>query len=213
MSYQAPISEKSDSKKEKKFSAPSPHSKRDINVPSFHPSLPVSLSTLYKYIHTHTCLFDFDALAQGNAHKPTKELINYRGPSWDWTHYLQTEATPSAPVHFMPLKLCLKTQFQWHARYCTGQLTTQVPISTPVCVSFELCPGSGDIHSCWFNFDDLVQGNACKPTKEPINYRGPSGDRTHDLMTVATLPAASCPAQTNKQNKQACRCMHTYTHT
>ena len=52
------------------------------------------------------------------------------------------------------------------------------------------------IHICWFNFDALAQGNAYKPTKEPINYRGPGGDRTHDLQTEATPPAASCPART-----------------
>ena len=72
----------------------------------------------------------------------------------------------------------------------------QVSISTPVCVNFELRPGAGDIHICWFNFDALAQGNAYKPTKEPINYRGPGGDRTHDLQTEATPPAASCPART-----------------
>ena len=71
----------------------------------------------------------------------------------------------------------------------------QVSISTPVCVNFELRPGAGDIHICWFNFDALAQGIAYKPTKEPINYRGPVGDRTHDLQTEATPPAASCPAQ------------------
>ena len=51
----------------------------------------------------------------------------------------------------------------------------QVSISTPVCVNFELRPGAGDIHICWFNFDALAQGNAYKPTKGPINYRGPGG--------------------------------------
>ena len=71
-----------------------------------------------------------------------------------------------------------------------------VSIPTPVCVNFELRPGAGDIHICWFNFDALAQGNAYKPTKEPINYRGPGGDRTHDLQTEATPPAASCPART-----------------
>ena len=40
------------------------------------------------------------------------------------------------------------------------------------------------LHICWFNFDALAQGNAYKPTKEPINYRGPGGDRTHDLQTI-----------------------------
>ena len=72
----------------------------------------------------------------------------------------------------------------------------QVSISTPVCVNFELRPGAGDIHICWFNFGALAQGNAYKPTKEPINYRGPGGDRPHDLQTEATPPAASCPART-----------------
>ena len=72
----------------------------------------------------------------------------------------------------------------------------QVSISTPVCVNFELRPGAGDIHICWFNFDALAQRNAYKSTKEPINYRGPGGDRTHDLQTEATPPAASCPART-----------------
>ena len=71
-----------------------------------------------------------------------------------------------------------------------------VSISTPVCVNFELRPGAGDIHICWFDFDALAQGNAYKPTKEPMNYRGPGGDRTHDLQTEATPPAASCPART-----------------
>ena len=70
-----------------------------------------------------------------------------------------------------------------------------VSISTPVCVKFELRLGAGDIHICWFNFDALAQENANKPTKEPIDYRGPGGDRTHDLQTEATPPAASCPAR------------------
>ena len=55
----------------------------------------------------------------------------------------------------------------------------QVSISTTVCVNFELLPGAGDIHFCWFNFDALAQGNAYKPTKEPINYRGPGGVHTY----------------------------------
>ena len=58
--------------------------------------------------------------------------------------------------------------------------------ATPKC--FELRPGAGDLHICWFNFDALAQGNAYKPTKEPINNRGSGGDRTHDLQTKATPP-------------------------
>ena len=52
-----------------------------------------------------------------------------------------------------------------------------------------------DYYICWFNFDALAQGNAYKPTKEPINYHGPGGGRTHDLQTEATPSAASCPAR------------------
>ena len=72
------------------------------------------------------------------------------------------------------------------------------------------------IHICWFDFDALAQGNAYKPTKEPINYRGPGGDRTHDLQTEATPPAASCPARTLHATVIAPKnatYMHTYMHT
>ena len=51
-------------------------------------------------------------------------------------------------------------------------------------------------HFCWFNFDALAQGDAYKPTKEPIDYRGPGGDRTHDVQTETTPPTASCPTRT-----------------
>ena len=40
-----------------------------------------------------------------------------------------------------------------------------------------------------------AQGNACKPTKEPMNYRGPSGDRTSHTQNEATPSAVSCPAR------------------
>ena len=66
----------------------------------------------------------------------------------------------------------------------------QVSISTPVCVNFELLPGAGDIHICWFNFDALAQGIAYKPTKEPINYLGPAGIEltTSRLRQLRQLP-------------------------
>ena len=58
---------------------------------------PVRSIRLIKFIrdvcirtNIHICWFNFDALAQGNAYKPTKETINYREPGGDWTHYLQT---------------------------------------------------------------------------------------------------------------------------
>ena len=59
----------------------------------------------------------------------------------------------------------------------------QVSIATPVFVNFELHPGAGNIHICWFNFDALTQGKAYKPTKEPIKHHGPGVDWTHDLQT------------------------------
>ena len=160
----------------------------------------------------HICWFNFDALAQGNAYKPTKEPINYRGPDGDRTHDLQTEATP--PAASCPARTLHATEIapknttpmtcpwlHWTTDNLSGM--HMVSISTPVCVHFELRPGAGDIHICWFNFDALAQGNAYKPTKEPINYRGPDGDRTHDLQTEATPPAASCPARTLHATKTA----------
>ena len=56
----------------------------------------------------------------------------------------------------------------------------QVSISIPACVTFELRPGAGDLHICWFNFDALAQGIAYKATKEPKNYCGPGEDWTPD---------------------------------
>ena len=65
----------------------------------------------------------------------------------------------------------------------------QVSISTPVCVNFELRPGAGDIHICWFNFDALAQGNAYKPTKEPINYRTYIHTYIYIYIYIYDLPA------------------------
>ena len=134
------------------------------------------------YIYIFFCWFNFDALAQGNAYKPTKEPINYRGPGGDRTHDLQTEATP--PAASCPARTLHATEIAPKKRNSNDMpvaaldnwqpvWNAQVSISTPVCVNFELRPGAGDIHFCWFNFDALAQGNAYKPTKEPINYRGP----------------------------------------
>ena len=47
-------------------------------------------------------LWQYLALAQGNAYKPAKEPINYRGPSGNWTRHLQTEAPP--PVSSYPAR-------------------------------------------------------------------------------------------------------------
>ena len=153
----------------------------------------------------HICWFNFDALAQGNAYKPTKEPINYRGPGGDRTHDLQTEATP--PAASCPARTLHATEIA--SKNATPMTcpwlhwTTDNPSGMHRCQFQHLCVlilncalalviyiFVGLILMC------LAQGNAYKPKKEPINYRGPGGDRTHDLQTEATPPAASCPART-----------------
>ena len=71
---------------------------------------------------------------------------------------------------FMPQKLCQKhnpnrvpqaTLDNWRPVW-----NAQVFISTPVCIDFELCTGSGDIHICWLNFYAPAQENACKPQRK-----------------------------------------------
>ena len=62
----------------------------------------------------------------------------------------------------------------------------QVSISTPVCVNFELHPGAGDIHICWFNFDALAQGNAYKPTNSNRNETS-----CHPLLNAGFEPRVS----------------------
>ena len=119
---------------------------------------------MYVRTYIHICWFNFDALAQGNAYKPTKEPINYRGPGGDRTHDLQTEATP--PAASCPARTLHATEIapknatpmtcpwlHWTTDNLSGM--HMVSISTPVCVNFELRPGS-DIHICWFNFDALA---------------------------------------------------------
>ena len=46
----------------------------------------------------------------------------------------------------------------------------QVSISTPICVNFELCPGSGNLHISWFNFYALALVPPL-PTKAYIHAR------------------------------------------
>ena len=158
--------------------------------------------------------FNFDALAQGNAYKPTKEPINHRGPGGDRTHDLQTEATP--PAASCPARTLHATEIapknatpmtcpwlHWTTDNPSGMHMCQFQ---HLCVLILNCALALAIHIfVGFNFDALAQGNAYKPTKEPINYRGPGGDRTHDLQTEATPPAASCPARTLHCTHTVCR--------
>ena len=97
---------------------------------------------VHTYIHTYIVGgFNSDALAHGNAYKPTKEPINYRGPGGDRTHDPQTEETPpagSCPARTLHATEIAsnKTQLQWHARGCTGQLTTRLECTG---VNFNSC--------------------------------------------------------------------------
>ena len=113
------------------------------------------------HAYMHICWFNFDALAQGNAYKPTKEPINYRGPGGDRTHDLQTEATP--PAASCPARTLHATEIapknatpmtcpwlHWTTDNLSGM--HMVSISTPVCVNFELRPGAGDIHICMHTY-------------------------------------------------------------
>ena len=149
----------------------------------------------------HISWYKLDALAEGNAYKPTKEPISYRGPGGDRTHDLQTEATPTAgscPARSLhATEICKKhnpNDMPDAAQdNCRPIWNARMSVSTPLCVNFEL--RLSDIHIIWFDFLALTQGNAYKSTKEPINYRGRSGNRIHNLQTEATQPAASCPAR------------------
>ena len=76
-------------------------------------------------------------------------------------------------VRFMPLKMCLKTQSQWHAQCWPRQLATHLEcaganFNIHVCTDFELGPDSGDIQICWLNFNAVAQGNAYIPTSYHI---------------------------------------------
>ena len=59
------------------------------------------------FVYNYIWWFNFDALAQGNAYKHTKEPINYRGSIWDRTHYpwlrQHCQLTVVQHIRFMPL--------------------------------------------------------------------------------------------------------------
>ena len=104
----------------------------------------------------HVCWFNFDDPAQRNSCKATKEPINCHGSSGDRTHYPQTETTP-------PAARCSAHSF--HATEIVSKTQSQW------------------LYILSVNFDALAQG---KPTNEPINCRGSSGDLTHYLQTGET---------------------------
>ena len=147
------------------------------------------------YIYIYYVWFDFDALAQGNAYKPTKEPINYRGPGGDRTHNLQTEATPpaaSCPArshhateivskHTIPITCPM---LHWTTNNPSGMHRCQFQHMCVLVLNCALVPAIYIF--VWFGFDALPQGNAYKPTKEPINHCGPGGHRTHDIVRTCS---------------------------
>ena len=154
----------------------------------------------------YICWFNFDALAQRETHinpgKPkgtekisgTQRGSNSPPPNVGNTANCQL-FSPFVSCHWNYVKTHNPNDMPEAALDIWQPVrNAQVSISKPVCVNFELRHGFCDMHICWFNFDALAQGNAYKPTKEPINYRGPSGYRTRHLLTEATPPAASCSA-------------------
>ena len=62
--------------------------------------------------HIDICWFNFDATAQRNAYKSTKEPINYPGPGGDRTPDLQTEAAP-------PTASCPARSLHWRLHWTT----------------------------------------------------------------------------------------------
>ena len=62
-----------------------------------------------------------------------------------------------------------------------------VLISTPVCINFELRPGSGDIHICWFNCEALTQWNIFNFALRPGSIM-----RHMIFQDDMTLPINSC---------------------
>ena len=85
--------------------------------------------------------------------------------SWcgDWTHNVQIEAiSPAASsparVFHTTQRLSKNRQFQGRDQGNTGKMTTHLEwtsVTLNTCVSFQLRPGSGDIHIWCFDFDAL----------------------------------------------------------
>ena len=165
------------------------------------------------YIHPSThpspviCWFDFDALAQGTHINP---LMNYLGPSGNRTHYWGNIASCQLFSPFaldqwnyviihnpndMPQAALDNWQPVWNA---------QVSFPRPVYVQFGLR-----------YFDALAQGSAYRPTKKPINHRGPRGDRTHYIQTEAPYMHTYITYIHTHTRIHACihACMHACIHT
>ena len=84
----------------------------------------------------------------------------------------------------------------------------QVSISTPVCVNFELRPGAGDIHFCWFNFDALAQGNAYKPYKR-LQIAAVLGKQPWGIWVTANAsPQLGSGHNTNSTNSGLYFCLY-----
>ena len=129
--------------------------------------------TIHTYIHTcmHACIhtYIFVGLILMLWHREThinpqrnrQIIVDPAGIELTTSRLRQLRQLPVVQhVRFTPLKSRQKTQFQYMPVAARDNWqpvwNAQVSISTPVCVNFELRPGAGDIHICWFNFDALA---------------------------------------------------------
>ena len=143
--------------------------------------------------------------------------FHYMGSNW-WQIDIDFDgciAAKGAPSQYINLRYPDSSKNTCNARPIS--VTINFPRSINVRIVHHLCVRDYlsyvRNYTCWFNFDTLAQGNAYKPTTEPINYRGPGEDRTHYLQTEATLPAASCRAcslhaTVRKQNPSKAKSMY-----
>ena len=68
----------------------------------------------------------------------------------------------------------------------------ELSIATPVCVDYEMRPGSGDIHTCWFHFDALAQASDCQiERRHAIRRWGVATSKLHNHYQIC-LPFAWC---------------------
>ena len=91
-------------------------------------------------------------------------------------------------IHQLMAKIAKET-FSYRRLLCT-----RVNLNTRVCLFCNCALALAIYIFVGLTLMLLHLGKAYKPTKEPIYYRGPNRNRTHYLQTVATPPAASCPA-------------------
>ena len=121
-----------------------------------------------------------------------------------------------------PAECSIRTLEVWHTKSPAGWMPTNKPTELSRIKQKLKLDSPSHIHTCMQTYihsyihthihtyifigltvcDALAQGNAYKPTREPIDYNGHGRDRTHDLQTEAIPPAASCPARSGMHRCQ-----------